>query len=139
MRDQPSAYAKLSIQEQLDTYLICVQYFHPPRLSLAYEFARNGDRGVQLIVGKLATTTKEDTILDLIYALKIISDSGNQKTAIDGRVIDSIRDAMRKLHDEWIKARSQEYFDAILNARAKSSQPRARPTPSTISTTTPTA
>lgn len=116
MRDQPSAYAKLSIKSQLDTYLICAQYFHPPRLSLAYDFARNGGKGVHLIVGQLAATTKEDTILDLIYALKIISDSGTYKVVHDGPTIGAVRDAIERVQDKWIKARCQQYLDAIFSA-----------------------
>ena len=107
-------FSTLPIDRQLETYLVCMKHYHPPLSTLAYNFAKNGKDGVSLIVGKLNSTTDQLNIVDLIFALRVISDQGEYDVEHDAIVIKSIQDAINKVTFAVMKADGEANLKRIL-------------------------
>lgn len=117
--EQKKSFPNLPPQVQLDTYLICMLYYHPPQIGLAYYFAQTGSEGVRLIATKLSVTTDEITILDLIFALRIFSDLKTYDVAGDAVTIDIAWRAVDRVNDVWTKETCTKYIDKILATKKK--------------------
>ena len=122
--EREKVFPSLSLKTQLDTYLTCTKYYHPPQLGTAYDFAKNGAEGIKLIVDYLDDTSDEITIRDLVHAMRVMSDVGQYDVANDPTAIKSLRAAISRIPDGqgWVKSYCLENLSEILAKPAKDKQ-----------------
>jgi hypothetical protein len=113
LAEQEAKFNSYSLSEQLETYLVCVQHFHPPETWLADYLARSGEAGARLIQSRLKVALDDPTIRDLIYVLRRMADLDYYDARIDPNLMRDIKAALNSMRNSELRKDGEADYAAI--------------------------
>jgi radical SAM superfamily enzyme len=122
-QEQERLFPSLPIEAQIDTYLVCMRYTHPSQSGIAYYFSANGHASIRALSNRLDKASDDLTILDLVFAVGVVSRCGTYDVANDAAILSSVQAAVNRMVHVSMKNDGTEILRKILaRERAKGCQ-----------------
>ena len=99
LKTRLAKFSDADLEKQFAIYICGNQYLEPPAMYFAMPFAREGHRAANFLRTKLAQTTDDGTIRDIIMVFSEMQRQGTYPVASDRELIQLIHSSVARIKD----------------------------------------